>query len=255
MHLKDKGYIPCMKSSKILGRFVGSESKSPVPHFSDKDTKRQQDSFQLKTWERNGHLLHIGRHSPLQPLGFLPLSWCRSTEWWPRTQGWHQGIRESSVLIGYRYLQSTLIRSEHQQNMPPQNMTVGSQDFPTQKTLLWYIDCFQPWELEKQQRQGEAFSKLPLLPKDRASKRSSVVTNPPTPAVSTTSSYHRRRDQKSTPHSYKLCHKLSDLPPILLRVHSSFLKRTYCPVRHLYPPSPFVIKMIFKLELEATSET
>lgn len=45
MHSKDKDHIPCMKSSKILGRLVGSESKRPVPHFSDKDTKRQQDSF------------------------------------------------------------------------------------------------------------------------------------------------------------------------------------------------------------------
>lgn len=37
-----------MKSNKILGRLVVSESKSPVPHFSDKDKKRQQDSFPVE---------------------------------------------------------------------------------------------------------------------------------------------------------------------------------------------------------------
>ena len=43
--------------------------------------------------------------------------------------------------------------------------------------LLWYIDHFELKALEKQQMQGEAFSALPYLPRDRSSKRSSTVNH------------------------------------------------------------------------------
>ena len=44
--------------------------------------------------------------------------------------------------------------------MSPQNVTVGIQDMPSQNTVLWYIGYFELKALEKQQMQGEAFSKL-----------------------------------------------------------------------------------------------
>lgn len=56
-----------MQNSNILRRLVGSESKRPVAYFSDKDTERHSDSFPDEDMERNGHLLHTGRHYLLQP--------------------------------------------------------------------------------------------------------------------------------------------------------------------------------------------
>ena len=41
-------------------------------------------------------------------------------------------------------------------------MTVGLQDILPPNKLLWYIDYFELWALEKQQMQGAAFSELPL---------------------------------------------------------------------------------------------
>ena len=94
----------------------------------------------------------------------------------------------------------------------------------------------------------------PYLPKDRSSKRNSIVIGSAPQGFhwpGKIDSYHRW-GEKATPHPENLCHKLSHLPSILLRTHSSFLKIIYSPLRGLLPPSPFPIKMVFKTEFQAT---
>lgn len=50
-----------------------------------------------------------------------------------------------------------------------------------------YVEYLELLALAKQQRQGEAFSKLPYLPKGRVSKDNSLVITPhPPPGVSST---------------------------------------------------------------------
>ena len=48
-----------------------------------------------------------------------------------------------------------------------------------QNKLLWYIDYFEQQVLRKQQMQGKAFSEFPYLPKDKSSKRNSVIMDSP----------------------------------------------------------------------------
>lgn len=149
MHHKDKDHIPCMKTSKILGRLVGLESKIPVPHFSDKDTKRQQDSFPD---EDEGEEWPLAAHQQTWPPAASGISFpfmvqeLRMVATCPRMASRQQ--REQWTCEGHLdrtqiHLQSALIRGECLQNKPPQNMTVEAQDFSTQNMLLWYVDCFE----------------------------------------------------------------------------------------------------------------
>lgn len=87
--------------------------------------------------------------------------------------------------------------------------------------------------------QGEAFSELPYMPKDRSSKRNSLVIHLlPWSFINQERWTHLRRgDQKVIPYPAKLHHKPSYLLPVLLKAHSSFLKTIYSPLRGL-PPTP-----------------
>lgn len=87
----------------------------------------------------------------------------------------------------------------------------------------------------------------PHLSKDRPSKRISIVINPFARNFFNQGrlTHHRRESYKSTPHPNS--HKLSYLPSIFLRSCLSFLKIIYFPPSDLHSPSPFHIKMVYKL--------
>ena len=72
------------------------------------------------------------------------------------------------------------------------------------------------------------------LPKDRSSKRNSKIINPLLGSFTNQGRLMSRLEVKTIP---KLCHKLSYLPPILIRAHSSFLKIIYSRLRNLHSPS------------------
>ena len=57
-------------------------------------------------------------------------------------------------------------------------------------------------------------------------------------------SYHRRGNQNSISYPVHFCHKLSYLPFILLRAHSSLLEIIYSPLRSLHSPPPFSTQML-----------
>ena len=86
------------------------------------------------------------------------------------------------------------------------------------------------------------------LPKDRFSKRNSVAVNP----LPRSFTNHGRLtvvtgETRCRHHTQANCHKLSYLPSIL-RVHSSFLKIIYSPLRGLHTPHlPFSIRWYLSL--------
>ena len=95
--------------------------------------------------------------------------------------------------------------------------------------LLWCIDYFELQVLEKQQMQGEVSLNFPSLPKNRSSKRNSIVINPQDfhQPGKIDSSQERKLEVNTTPR-----HILSQTitPHSLLRTHSSFLKIIYPPL-------------------------
>lgn len=73
MHPNEKDLVPCMKNNKIVKKISGIRKQEIWSYFSDKDIGRKQKSFQIETWERNGHLLHVGKHGLPKPhLDFFP---------------------------------------------------------------------------------------------------------------------------------------------------------------------------------------
>lgn len=91
---------------------------------------------------------------------------------------------------------------------------------------------------------GEKLSlNFPYGPKDKSSKRNSVVINP-LPKSHQAVSQRVRLDVYTIPR--KICHNLSYLPCIRLRSHSSFVKDMYSLLTGLHPLFLFPIKLVFK---------
>ena len=82
------------------------------------------------------------------------------------------------------------------------------------------------------------------LPKDRSSKRNSKIINPLLGSFTNQGRLMSRLEVKTIP---KLCHKLSYLPPILIRAHSSFLKIIYSRLRNLHSPSLSLLRCYLSL--------
>ena len=94
---------------------------------------------------------------------------------------------------------------------------------------------------------GERLSlNFSYLPKGRYSRMNSIVINPFPGSFNNQGRLNFVTEEAS--HQDKLCHKLSYLPPILSRDHSSILKIIYSSLRDLHPPAPFPIKMVFNPE-------
>ena len=111
---------------------------------------------------------------------------------------------------------------------------------PPPNLLLWYIDHFELKALEKQQMQGEAFSSLPYLPRDRSSKRSSTVnqgTLTPLTGQETRSDTTARQTLSPT----------ITYPCGSSKGPSIFPKIIYSPLSGLHFSSPSPIKIVYKL--------
>lgn len=114
---------------------------------------------------------------------------------------------------------------------------------------LWHI--FWAVGTWKHSKCKEEISLNFLLPKDRSSKRYSIVIE----------HLHRSfirlvtEEYKSVPHSDKLWHKLSYLLSVLLMVHSSFLKNHLLFLKGPTYSSSFLIKMVFNSKFSATLES
>lgn len=143
-----------------------------------------------------------------------------------------------------------------------------------------YVEYLELLALAKQQRQGEAFSKLPYLPKGRVSKDNSlaITPHPPPPTGSVINQGRLALSTGETRSGNKLCHKLSYLPSILqdwlllqerpeietnfvTNSHTShllfkgpfpLLKTIYSPLRGLYPPLLSLLGWAFNSEISAT---
>lgn len=122
-------------------------------------------------------------------------------------------------------------------------------EFRTCHPKIFHFDCFELWALGNN-RHSERLSMNSYLPKDRASKRNSIVVNPVsrsfinqwrlTPITGKeTRGQHCTQTTLSQTYAYLLS--------ILLKSHSSFLKKL-SPLRGLHPPSPLPMKVVFNPE-------
>ena len=86
------------------------------------------------------------------------------------------------------------------------------------------------------------------LPKDKSSRRNSIVINPlPGSFINQGRwTHHRRRVEVST--TFRQTSSQSYLQCVLLRVHSSLLEVADPAIRDLHPHLPFPIQMIFNPE-------
>ena len=118
-----------------------------------------------------------------------------------------------------------------------------------QNSPQWHKEYFELKTSDYQQMQEEAFSKVPLLPKNRSSpKKNSIVLNsPPLEFYSQgrlplTTGEERRRHHAQTDMDINI----SQLSSIFLRTHLSLINVTYSPLSSL--SSPFLsIKMLYLL--------
>lgn len=114
-----------------------------------------------------------------------------------------------------------------------------------------YVEYLELLALAKQQRQGEAFSKLPYLPKGRVSKDNSLVITPhPPPGVSSTREdwlLVQERPEVET-------NFVTNSPTSHLFFKGPFplLKTIYSPLRGLYPPLLSLLRWAFNSEISAT---
>lgn len=95
---------------------------------------------------------------------------------------------------------------------------------------LQYVDILSCWHLENNKWRKRLSLTYLYLPKDRSSKRSSVVIYIPSLEILSTRENGRLSERDTT---LRLHDKLSQLLCSLLRAHLSFLKIIYSPLRSL----------------------
>ena len=110
---------------------------------------------------------------------------------------------------------------------------------------IWHFGLFWAADIWRTANAG-GFLWIPHLSKDKSSFRWIVTDSPPQEFHQPEIYFSSERRLEVHVVSDKLCHKLSYLPSLLLRAALSSLKVIYSPLRGLYKPSPFPIKMVFR---------
>ena len=129
-----------------------------------------------------------------------------------------------------------------------------SMAYHSQNMLLWYINILWCRHLKNSKCKKRLSLNSPYLPKDRSSRRNSIVKNPlpgsffnsltSEDGLITGGEWSQRHTQT------KVLHKLSYFQCVLLRVHSSFLEVTDSALRDLHPPYPFLVRWYLLLNFK-----
>lgn len=114
--------------------------------------------------------------------------------------------------------------------------------------FLWYIDYLELQALEKYQIQGGAFSKLFNLSKNRSSKKNSIFINPLLTDFVNQGRLTLITEEIRSQHHTQTNFDTNFMSPICFsRVHSSFLKIIYSPLRGLNSPPLSIVRWYFSL--------
>lgn len=109
--------------------------------------------------------------------------------------------------------------AEYEYVVPKHDCRISGQTTPKYAALVLIILSCR--HLRNRKSRERVSLNPPFLPKNRSSRRNSIVRNPLSGNFSTREDwlYHRRKEHQLIPHPDKSCRKLSYFPSILLRAH------------------------------------